>query len=299
VRQAERPDGAGWSTVWSIGGLTIERVTAKDFRFGVGLLPKKTRAAWQDAARRAEDLGFDVLHVPDHLGGAPAPFPALVSAADVTSVKIGTFVLNAGFYKPALLARDVGGLDMLTDGRFELGLGAGYVREEFEAAELPFPSAGRRVEHLGHVTGYIREHLSSVPILIAGSRDRLLTLAAQQADIIGIAVGSPGSGAADPLAERVEFVRRAAGDRFDELELNLAITAVPRDNSGVPDLSLTRRYAPALSDEQLLELPGVLCGSPRDIADRLRRHRDTYGVTYFTVQEHHAEAFSKVIAELR
>jgi probable F420-dependent oxidoreductase len=273
-------------------------VTARNFRFGVGLWPKKTRAAWQDTARRAEDLGFDVLHVPDHLG-APAPFPALVSAADVTSVKVGTFVLNAGFYKPALLARDIGGLDLLTDGRFELGLGAGYVREEFEEAELPFPSAGRRVEYLGHVTSYVREHVSNVPILIAGSGDRLLTLAAQQADIIGIAGGQPNSVAADPLAERVEFVRRAAKGRFEALELNLAITAVPHDSSGVPDLSLTRRYARTLSDKELLALPGVLSGSPRDIADRLRRYRDIYGLTYFTVQEHHAEGFSKVIAELR
>lgn len=273
-------------------------MTAREFRFGVGLLPKQTRAAWQDAARRAEGLGFDILHVPDHLG-APAPFPALMSAADVTSINVGTFVLNAGFYKPALLARDVGGLDTLTDGRFELGLGAGYVREEFEAAELPFPTAGRRVDYLGHVTRYIREHLSKVPIMIAGAGDRLLTLAAQHAEIIAIAGARPDSTADDPLAERIEFVRRAAGDRFDQLELNLAITAVPRDNSGRPGLSLTRRNAPDLSDEELLKLPGVLSGSPRDIADTLRRYRDTYSLTYFTVQEHHAEAFSKVIAELR
>jgi probable F420-dependent oxidoreductase len=271
---------------------------AKDFRFGVGLWPKQSRTAWQDAARRAEGFGFDVLQVPDHLG-APAPFPALMSAAEVTTIRLGTFVLNAGFYKPALLARDVAGVDLLTDGRFELGLGAGYVREEFEAAELPFPSAGSRVGYLGHMTTYMREHLSTVPILIAGSGDRLLTIAARQADIIGIAGGRPGSTAPDPLAERVEFVRRAAGDRFDQLELNLAITGVPHDHSGMPDLSLPRRYAPDLTDEQLLELPGVLTGTPREIADTLRRHRDKYGLTYFIVQEHDAESFSKVIAELR
>lgn len=273
-------------------------MTANDFRFGVGLWPKQSRAAWQDTARRAEDLGFDVLHVPDHLG-APAPFPALMSAADVTSIKVGTFVLNAGFYKPALLARDVGGLELLTGGRFELGLGAGYVRQEFEAAELPFPSAGRRVDYLAHVTTYLRQQVPNVPILIAGAGDRILTLAAQQAEIIGIAGGRPDSTAPDPLAERIEFVRRAAGDRFEQLELNLAITAVPEGTSGTPDLSQTRRYAPTLSDEELLALPGVLSGSPQEIADRLRHHRDTYGLTYFTVQEGHAEAFSKVIAELR
>jgi probable F420-dependent oxidoreductase len=271
---------------------------AKDFRFGVGLWPKNSRSAWQETARRAEGLGFDVIHVPDHLG-APAPFPSLVSAAEVTTIRLGTFVLNAGFYKPALLARDVAALDMLSDGRFELGVGTGYVEEEFEAAELPFLSAGRRVDYLEHMTAYMAEHVSSVPILIAGSGDRVLTIAARQAHIIGIAGGRPDGTAADPLAERVEFVRRAAGDRFDDVELNLAITAVPHDSTGMPNLSLARRYASDLSDEELLKLPGVLSGTPRDIADTLRRHRDTYGLTYFTVQEGHAESFSKVIAELR
>ncbi len=271
---------------------------AKDFRFGVGLLPKDSRAVWQETARRAEGLGFDVIQVPDHLA-APAPFPALVSAAEVTTIRLGTFVLNAGFYKPALLARDVAAVEMLSDGRFELGLGTGYVQEEFEAAELPFPSAGRRVEYLEHMTSYMQEHLSSVPILIAGSGDRVLTIAARRAHIIGIAGARPDGTDADPLAERVEFVRRAAGDRFDDLELNLAIIGVPRDGSGVPSLTLARRYAPDISDDELLKLPGVLCGSPRDIADTLRSHRDNYGLTYFTVQEYHAESFSKVIAELR
>jgi probable F420-dependent oxidoreductase len=263
----------------------------KDFRFGVGLLPKNSRSEWQETARRIEGLGFDILSVPDHLG-APAPFPSLVSAAEVTTIRVGTFVLNAGFYKPALLARDAAWVDTLSDGRFELGLGTGYVQEEFEAAELPFPSAGRRVDHLDHVTAYMREHLSNVPVLIAGSGDRVLTVAAKRAQIIGIAGGSS-------LGERVEFVRRAAGDRVDDIELNLTITGVPRDSSGIPSLSLARRYAPDLSDDELLKLPGVLTGAPRDIADTLRGHRDTYGLTYFTVQEHHAEAFSKVIAELR
>lgn len=262
----------------------------KDFRFGVGLWPKDSRSAWQETARRAEGLGFDVIHVPDHLG-APAPFPALVSAAEVTTIRLGTFVLNAGFYKPALLARDVSAVDMLSDGRFELGLGTGYVQEEFEAAELPFPSAGRRVDYLEHMTAYMAEHVGGVPILIAGSGDRVLTIAARRAQIVGIAGG--------PLTERVEFVRRAAGDRFDDLELNLAITAVPHDSTGMPNLSLARRYAADLSDEELLKLPGVLSGTPRDIADTLRAHRNTYGLTYFTVQEGHAESFSKVIAELR
>jgi alkanesulfonate monooxygenase SsuD/methylene tetrahydromethanopterin reductase-like flavin-dependent oxidoreductase (luciferase family) len=137
-----------------------------------------------------------------------------------------------------------------------------------------------------------------VPILIAGNGNRLLTVAAQHADIIGL-TGAKAGGVADPLAERIEFVRSAAGDRFEDLELNLAITAVPSDNSGKPDLSLTRRFVPDLSDDELLALPSVLGGSPHDIADTLRGYRDTYGLTSFTFQENHADTIAKVIAEFR
>ncbi|MGA5463393.1 TIGR03621 family F420-dependent LLM class oxidoreductase [Mycobacterium sp. NPDC050041] len=272
----------------------------RDLRFGLGLHAARSLTKVQDTARRAEDLGFDVLHVPDHLG-APAPFPALMAAAAATrTLRLGTFVLNAGFYRPALLARDVAALHDLSGGRFEAGLGTGYVREEFEAAELPYPSAGARVDHLAHVTGYLREHLPSVPILIAGNGDRVLTLAARRADIIGLTGGDrPASGDEDPLAERIAFVRAAAGDRFAELELNLAVTAMPVDGSGLPDLSIPRHFLPELTDEQLLRHPGTLSGSTRDMADRICGYRDDYGISYIIVQAPHADAFAKVIAELR
>lgn len=273
-------------------------MAARAFRFSVGIHSAKSRGALQDKARRLEDLGFDALHLPDHLG-APAPFPVLTAIASATStVRLGTYVLNAGFYKPALLARDVAEVDQLSDGRLDLGLGAGYVREEFEAAELPYPTARQRVDYLEHVTTYLKKHLPSVPILIAGNGNRLLTVAAQQADIIGL-TGANSGAVADPLAERIEFVKSAAGDRFADIELNLAITAVPSDNSGKPDLTLTRRFVPDLSDEELLALPAVLSGSPRDIADTLRGYRKSYGLTSFTVQENHVETFAKVIAEFR
>ena len=271
----------------------------KDFRFGVGLHAAKSQSSVQEAARRVEDLGFDVLHLPDHLE-APAPFPTLMTAATATTtLRIGTFVLNAGFYKPALLARDVAAIRDLTGGRFELGLGAGYVREEFEAAELPFPTARQRVEYLEHMTEYMRAHVADVPVLIAGNGDKLLTVAARRAHIIGLTGGDPVDGTADPLAERIEFVRNTAGDRFDELELNIAITALPIDGSGMPDLSIPHRVLPTLSDDQLLKTPGVLSGSTTDMADTVREYRDKYGVTYLIIQQPHADAFAKVIAELR
>lgn len=270
---------------------------SRNFRFGVGVNRVHSRTALIDNARRFEDLGYDVFIVPDHLG-AIAPFPALAAVAAVTSsIRLGTNVLNAAFYSPALLARDAADIEAISEGRLDVGLGAGYVREEFEAAEIPFPTAGQRVSHLEHVVGYLREHHPSVPLLVAGNGDRVLTLAAQQAQIVGLTGSDLGKGVADPLAERVEFVRQAAAGR--DVELNLTITASPTDATGRPDLSLMRRYAPDARDEDLLGLPGVLSGTPRDMADQVRRLRDDYGIAYLTVMFRQAEQFAKVIAELR
>ncbi|MGZ4510725.1 MAG: LLM class F420-dependent oxidoreductase [Mycobacterium sp.] len=273
-------------------------LVAKDFRFGMSMRFIKSRAAFVDKVKQAEDIGFDVLCVPDHLG-AVAPIPALTAAAMVTAkLKLSMYVLNAAFYRPALLSRDLGDLDKLSDGRLEIGLGTGYVKEEFDAAELPYPSAGARVDYLNHMTNYLKQHHPTTPILIAGNGDRVLTIAAKQADIIGL-TGSRVKEADDPLTERVEFVRNAAGDRFDALELNLAITAVPAEGESLPDLAMTRRYAAGLSDEEILAMHSVLTGSPREMADTLSEYREKYGVTFITVQDNHIDNFAKVIAELR
>jgi probable F420-dependent oxidoreductase len=273
-------------------------LVAKDFRFAMSMRFFKSRERLVEKAKRAEDAGFDVLCVPDHLGAA-APFPTLTAVAMVTTrMRVSMYVLNAAFYKPALLSRDLHALDVLSDGRLEIGLGTGYVREEFEAAELPYPSAGARVDYLEHMTTYLKEHHPTTPILIAGNGDRVLTIAARQADIIGL-TGSRLHEADDPMTERVEFVRKAAGDRFNALELNLAITAVPPEGETVPDLSMTRRYAAGLSDEEILAMHSVLTGSPREMADTLAEYREKYGVTCFTVQDNHLDNFTKVIAELR
>ncbi|WP_102142136.1 TIGR03621 family F420-dependent LLM class oxidoreductase [Mycobacterium hubeiense] len=271
---------------------------AKSFRFGAALSTLKSRGQWRDAVRRIEDLGYDVLQLPDHLV-TPAPFPALLAAAEVTTMRLSPFVLNAGFYKPALLARDIAAVDLLTDHRLEVGLGAGYVREEFEAAELEFPSPRSRVDHLTHMTTYLREHVPTVPIMIAGSGDRALTLAATRADIVGISGSRTNSTAADPLADLVAFINDKAVDRFTGLELNLMFTAMPHDSSGVPKVLRTSGFGQALSQEEILASPTTLAGSPQDMADTLRHYSEEYGITYFSVPQLHAEAFSTVIAELR
>jgi probable F420-dependent oxidoreductase len=273
---------------------------ARAFRFGISLMRCPPRDKLARTAQRAEALGYDVVLVPDHLGG-PAPFPVMTAMAMATStLRVGTFVLNAGFYRPALLGRDAAALQELSGGRLELGLGTGYVQEEFEAAGLPFPSAGARIDHLRDTCAFVSEHLPDTPVMIAGNGDRVLRLAARAADIVGLTGGdrAPSSGE-DPLAERIAFVRAAAGDRFDALELNIAITAMPIDGSGMPDLTIPRHFLPGLSDDELLRHPGVLSGSTVEMADRIRGYRDRYGISYVIVQDRHAQAFGDVIATVK
>lgn len=120
----------------------------RPFRFGVNMVTPASGADWRKRCARAEELGYDVILVPDHLGMV-APFPALVAAAEATQrPRLGTFVLNCAFWNPALLAREIATTDALTRGRLEIGLGTGYVREEHERAGLAFPPPGRRVDHL-------------------------------------------------------------------------------------------------------------------------------------------------------
>ena len=140
----------------------------REFRFGIGLRAIKSAERFREKVRRFADLGYDVVHIPDHIG-APAPFATMMAAADAADIRVGTFVLNAAFYSPALLARDAVAVDILSEGRLELGLGTGYVREEFEAAEIPYPSAGQRVDHLRHTTTYIKAVAPTIPVLIAGN----------------------------------------------------------------------------------------------------------------------------------
>ncbi|QIJ61345.1 LLM class F420-dependent oxidoreductase [Streptomyces sp. JB150] len=292
----------------------------RPFRFGVNLLSAAPAAEWRAKCRRAEELGYDVLLVPDHLG-MPAPFPALVAAAEATQrPRVGTFVLNAGFWNPALLAREVATTDALTGGRLELGLGTGYVRAEHETAGLPWGSPGERVNHLLRTVEELNRLLGSddhlprpvqrprVPLLIGAGGDRMLRLTAEHADIAAFtgARAVPGSTTgellpvtAEELDERVALYRRLAADRAEPAELNLLIqqVAVTEDPEGAlrPLLS----HVPQLSPEEALRLPIVLAGTEEEIVERVLALRERYGFSYLTVLEPAMEAFAPVMAALR
>src|SRR2546428_2830438 len=121
----------------------------KPFRFGVNVRTAGSHAEWADKARKVERLGYSVLLVPDHLAELLAPFPALAGAAAATTrLRVGTAVLNNDFRHPVLTAREAATLDVLSDGRLELGLGAGHMQSEYEAAGLGFDPGATRVERL-------------------------------------------------------------------------------------------------------------------------------------------------------
>ncbi|MDT8913189.1 TIGR03621 family F420-dependent LLM class oxidoreductase [Amycolatopsis sp. PS_44_ISF1] len=291
----------------------------RPFRFGVNLTALGERDSWLAQCRTAEQLGYDVLTVSDHLGGQ-SPFPALAAAAAVTErVRLGTFVLNCAFWNPVLLAREVFTAGRLTGGRLELGLGTGYVRSEFDRAGLEWGTAGQRVDRLAATVAELVRLLdhprelgvATAPprptLVLGGNGDRVLELAARYADVVSFsaAVLKPGATRgslelldAEAVQERTEYFARAAGDRAAAVERNvLAQTVVVTDD---PDAAIAalRRRMPKLTGRRLADVPTVLVGSPAGIADRLRERRERYGISYVCVQESVMYEFAPVVALL-
>lgn len=296
-------------------------VSPRPFRFGVNLMTSAPADEWRAKCRRAEELGYDVILVPDHLG-MPAPFPALVAAAEATErPRLGTFVLNAGFWNPALLAREVATTDALTGGRIELGLGTGYVKAEHDTAGLPWLSPGERVDHLRHTIEELNRLLASkehqpqavqqrVPLLVGGNGDRVLRLTAEHADIAaftgarsvrGSSTGKLEVMLAGELEERVALYRELAAGRQEPepAELNLLIQFVLDTDDREAAVQPLMERVPYLTSDQVLELPIGLIGTVEEMTAQVLAQRERYGFTYLTVLEPSMEAFAPVIARLR
>ncbi|EPD96707.1 hypothetical protein HMPREF1486_00566 [Streptomyces sp. HPH0547] len=290
----------------------------RPFRFGVNMLDFGSGPQFRQRCRRAEEQGYDIIHVPDHLGMC-APFPALVAAAEVTErPRLGTFVLNAGFWNPALLAHETATLDQLSGGRFELGLGAGYVKAEHDAAGLPFASPGGRVDHLEQVVAEVTRLLADpghtprpvqepLPLLIGGNGDRVLRLAARTAAVVAFTGAQQAPGQPEgamrlitpaELEQRTAALGAFAEGRAEPPELNFLVQRVVSATGLRAALEELRPYGPAMSDEELLEHPALLAGTPRQMAERLRAHRERFGLSYFTVMDSAMDDFAPVIEEL-
>lgn len=304
----------------------------RDFRFGVGMRSAESRAAWADKCRRAEELGFDVLLTGDHLGMV-APFPAMMAAAAATErARVGTFTLNAGFWNPTLLAREVVTADQLTGGRLELGLGAGHMKYEFDAAGIPWKPHPERIEHLERTIHAVTELLSNdddrprsesssrpplligetaqhprPPLLVGAHGKAGLRLAAAHADTIGFSGLSHASGqepgnfqvaTAEETQERVDFVRGQLGGR--EAEFNVLVQSVVlTDDRRAAAAKLAGQRIPHLTAEQVLDCPYVLVGTPEEIAGQLRERRERFGFSYISTFEWEMDKLAEAIPLLR
>jgi probable F420-dependent oxidoreductase len=311
----------------------------RDFRFSCNVFAIRSREHFVRYCRDAELRGYDVVFTTDHLG-SPSPFPPLATAAEVTErLRLGTLVLNVGFWNPHLLARDVATADLLTGGRLEVGIGAGHMKWEYDAAGIPWPPFGDRVRQVAATLDELERIFtagryaereaqdaffglpglapvqrrgfngSGPPLIVAGTGDRMLALAARRADTVALGglVQAPGEppatfrlATAAAAAERVRFIRGQAGDRADDLELNVLVQAVivTPDRRGAAEKTAAEHF-PYLSAAEVLDTPFLLIGTVEEIAQQLLERRDRYGFTFITVHEPYMAGFAPVIERIR
>jgi probable F420-dependent oxidoreductase len=277
----------------------------KAFRFGVVTGGRTSRSAWIALAQRVEELGYSSLLAPDVMGTPLATITALaVAATATTKLRVGSYVLVNDYRNPALLAREIATLDQLSDGRVELGLGAGNWPLDFQQLGIPFDQAGVRVSRFAEGLSIIKQFFTSEtvnfsgkyytatalrpvprpvqqphpPILIGSSGRRMLTLAAREADIILL---SP------PVEEKIGWIREAAGERFEHLELGQSAFGLELTDGPVVTASSFQRIpveSRSMTTEQAVEY--------------LLEQREHLGISYIPVQERQLENFTPVLARL-
>ena len=289
----------------------------RPFRFGAKAVKAGSAQEWTDTVRQAEDLGYASFQMDDHFGNQLAVVPALMAAADATSsILIGPHVAGVDFRNPVLFAKECATIDLLSEGRFTLGIGAGWSEKDYAIAGIRQDSALTRIARLREAVqvmkglwgegpfSYDGEHytvaevdavpkpVSRIEIMIGGGGPKILAMAAEEADIVGInpkIVGrkinpeSMATTAADTIDEKLDAVRAAAGDRFDELELQMQIfktvvTDQPRE--------VAEQLGPAfgLPPEVVLDAPFFQIGTVDQIADDLQAMRERWGISYVLFQ---------------
>lgn len=289
--------------------------------------------SWADSAREIEALGYSTLFVPDHFHEGFGPITAMaVAAMATTTLRVAPMVFACDFRHPAVVARELASIDVFSEGRLEVGLGAGYNPLDYSRSGIPMDSPGVRVDRLIEHTAVLRglfgtdpltftgEHYrietldgtpkphraGGPPIIVAGGGRRLLTFAATAADIIGVnpstaagrgSVAMAQNALAQSIDEKFEWIRAASAERFDSLEFNawLSIAEIT-DDVGAYEERLTRRWGAPLDD--VLASPVVLIGTEAEIAQRLMARRDRWGYSYTVLQSQSAHAFAPLVRRL-
>lgn len=304
------------------------------FRFGIQTSAVASLREWTEIARQVEDLGYSTLTMPDHFDGQLAPVPALQCAADATStLRLGALVYDNDYKHPVVLAKELATMDVLSEGRVEIGLGAGWMATDYAQSGIPYDSPGvrvsRMIEGLAVIKGalgpepfsFVGDHYtitgyngmpkpiqSQPPVLIGGGGPRVLRFAARQADIVGINATLT-SGAVDETTfasmtaeqtdQKLQIVRDAATEagRLADIEMNIRafMVFVTEDVDGALDTLTAFTGAPK---DVIAESPFALVGPPSKIIEELRRRRDRWGFSYVIVGQNDIEPFAPIVAAL-
>ena len=319
---------------------------SKPFRFGLQAYAPNSGKEWRELARKAEASGFSSFHLADHIIG-PGPaltatghpiqtvaaIPAMAVAAEATStIKVGCRVLCVDYRNPVMLAKEVATLDFFSEGRLELGLGAGWLQGEYEAIGIPFDRAGVRIDRFEEVIALLRAsfadgelnidtpHVHAVgfeavpkpftksgpPIMIGGGAKRILTIAGREADIVSLNFNNSsgklgaagiGSSTAELTDQKIQWIKDGAGARFDQIEIEIAayFTIVTPDGEGT-----RAKMAPmfGMTPEVFAEHPNALIGSVDEICDRIVERRERFGISYVSFGASVIDAVIPVVERL-
>lgn len=284
-------------------------------------------------ARRAEELGFHSVTMPDHLDDQPAPLIALSAvAASTRTIRVLPLVLANDYRQPAVLAKELASIDALSGGRLEFGIGAGWMTSDYEFAGITSDSPGTRIRRLGEsvdiIAGLLRGETvdhdgefysvhgglsqphpvqdGGVPLMLAGGKEKMLTLAGEKADIVGINPGLTAGvideragrdATADRTDQKLAWVRSAAGSRFDSIVLqtriHLAMITDERE-------AVAAEMAPLLgiSSEDALSSPHALVGNVAQVVEEVQRWRERWGMSYVAIDAAAIEDFAPVVEAL-
>jgi probable F420-dependent oxidoreductase len=305
----------------------------RPFRFGVQVAAPYDAKGWVELARRVEDLGYSTLTIPDHFTQQLAPVPALMAAADATTrLRIGALVFDNDYKHPVVLAKELATMDVLSDGRVEIGLGAGWMASDYESSGIAYDPPGVRIDRFEEGIAVIKGALADgpfsftgkhytvsnydgeplpvqrphPPLLIGGGGRRVLSIAAREADIVGIN-GTLTAGAIGPealatmthetVADRIGVVRAEAGDRLGDIELNIRafFVSVTEDAATVVDnMAAWVKVEPSL----IAASPFALIGTVNEITETLLRRREELGFSYVIVGPGEVDSFAPVVAAL-
>jgi probable F420-dependent oxidoreductase len=297
------------------------------FRFCVSTGGVKTADEWRELARKVEGSGYDLLTITDHIHQEMAPFTALATAAAVTTtLRLGTYVMCHDLRSPVILAKEFATLDVLSSGRVEIGLGAGWLESDYTQTGIPFSSRPQRFERFAEYVELVSELLAGgsvtyegryfsvsdvmcvpspvqpIPLLIGGSRRRLIELAAKRADTVSIAPTTGADGRRSvfrdvEVDDRVSWARAAAADRPVQPEIDLAIhecRVLPRPKAMITQLSV----ALGIRNDQVDSIPSLLIGSTEHVAEVLLARRERWGASRVTIPASAVDTMAPIVARL-